>query len=483
MKRIRSVFAVVLAACFLPWFFACNGSLKKTTYDIEAQVSGDTLSGRETVTFFNDTENSFTSLKFNLYANAFRENAAVSPISAQYYYKAYENGESYGNTEIKAVYIGEKEAEFSVAGTDENILEVKLFGELFPDEKVSVTIEFTVKLAEVIARTGINGKTVNLANFYPILCGIKDGAFFECEYYAVGDPFFSDVADYKVKFTAPKEYVVAAGGREVSSETQGENTVKVFESENCRSFAIVISKDFEVISGDFNGVKVSYFYYADEDPQESLSDAISALGYFSETFGEYPFPVYNVVQTKFVQGGMEFTSLVFISDELEKAAKREVIVHETAHQWWQAAVGVNEIESPFIDEGLAEYSVVLFYENHPDYGFTRKQLIDSSEKTYKVFCSVYKKISGEVDTTMTRRLNEYKSEYEYVNIAYVKSCIMFDYLRQTVGDNKFFSGLKRFYDENRFKIAGEEELIGAFERAGADSNGFFRSFLDGKVII
>ncbi|MBP5686798.1 MAG: hypothetical protein J6W87_03335, partial [Clostridia bacterium] len=127
------------------------------------------------------------------------------------------------------------------------------------------------------------------------------------------------------------------------------------------------------------------------------------------------------------------------------------------------------MESPFIDEGLAEYSVVLFYENHPDYGFTRKQLIDSSEKTYKVFCSVYKKISGEVDTTMTRRLNEYRSEYEYVNIAYVKSCIMFDYLRQTVGDDRFFSGLKRFYDENRFKIAGEEELIGAFERAGADS--------------
>ena len=483
MKRIRSVFAVVLAACFLPWFFACNGSLKKTTYDIEAQISGDTLSGRETVTFFNDTENSFTSLKFNLYANAFRENAAVSPISAQYYYKAYENGESYGNTEIKAVYIGENAAEFSVAGTDENILEVRLFSELFPDEKVSVTIEFTVKLAEVIARTGINGKTVNLANFYPILCGIKDGAFFECEYYAVGDPFFSDVADYKVKFTAPKEYVVATGGREISAETQGENTVRVFESENCRSFAIVLSKDFEVISGDFNGVKVSYFYYADEDPQESLSDAISALGYFSETFGEYPFETYNVVQTKFVQGGMEFTSLVFISDELEKAAKREVIVHETAHQWWQTVVGVNEIESPFIDEGLAEYSVVLFYENHPDYGFTRKQLIDSSEKTYKVFCSVYKKISGEVDTTMTRSLNEYRSEYEYVNIAYVKSCIMFDYLRQTVGDNKFFSGLKRFYDENRFKIAGEEELIGAFERAGADSNGFFRSFLDGKVII
>ena len=84
---------------------------------------------------------------------------------------------------------------------------------------------------------------------------------------------------------------------------------------------------------------------------------------------------------------------------------------------------------------------------------------------------------------MTRALPEYSSEYEYVNIAYVKSCIMFDYLRQTVGDAKFFAGLQRFYDENAFKTATPESLIGAFERAGANANGFFESFYDGKAII
>ncbi len=60
---------------------------------------------------------------------------------------------------------------------------------------------------------------------------------------------------------------------------------------------------------------------------------------------------------------------------------------------------------------------------------------------------------------------------------------MFDYLRQTIGDDNFFSGLRRFYAENKFSCVTEAELIGAFERTGADSNGFFNSFLNGSVIL
>jgi aminopeptidase N len=60
---------------------------------------------------------------------------------------------------------------------------------------------------------------------------------------------------------------------------------------------------------------------------------------------------------------------------------------------------------------------------------------------------------------------------------------MFDTLRKSVGDKKFFAGLKRYYKDNRFKIATPEDLIGAFERAGMDVSGFFDSFLNGKAIL
>ncbi|MBR0189869.1 MAG: M1 family metallopeptidase, partial [Clostridia bacterium] len=396
---------------------------------------------------------------------------------------AYKWGKSYGNTEIRSVKVGGADSEFSVCGEDMNILSVPLGKELFPDERAAVEIEFYCRLPKVVARTGVNDDTVNLANFYPVLCGIENGEFYECVYYANGDPFFSDPADYRVKLTHAENFTAATSGKRISEKTENGKTVSEYHIERARSFAAVLSEKFSVEKIFCGNTEINYFYYDDEEPQKSLETAKKALSLFSEKWGEYPYSTFSVVKTPFVQGGMEFSALVFISDGLESAAFQEVIAHETAHQWWQTVVGNNEIKHPFIDEGLAEYSVVLFYETYPEYGYTRENLIKSAEQTYKVFCSVYQKIAGTVDTSMLRALPEYSSEYEYVNIAYVKACIMFDYLRQTVGEERFFAGLKRFYDENAFKTATPESLIGAFERAGADSNGFFESFFQGKVII
>ena len=204
---------------------------------------------------------------------------------------------------------------------------------------------------------------------------------------------------------------------------------------------------------------------------------------FNEKFANYPYSTYTVVQTEFLQGGMEFPGLVMISDALEHEAYLEVIVHETAHQWWQTMVGNNEIEHPFLDEGLAEYSVVLFYEKYPEYDMRRKDIISSCEKTFRLFCSITDKLDGEVNTSMLRGLNGYSSEYEYVNVCYVKPCIMFEYLRQSIGENKFFNGLKKYCSTYAFKNATPDDLIGAFESVGANANGFFEGFFSGKVII
>ena len=110
-------------------------------------------------------------------------------------------------------------------------------------------------------------------------------------------------------------------------------------------------------------------------------------------------------------------------------------------------------------------------------------MITQAERTYKVFCSVSDKLFGKVDTSMLRSLGEYKSEYEYVNIAYVKPCVMYEYLRTTVGDARFFKALKRYYKTYALSNATPDDLVGAFEKTGADTNGFFQSFFNGEVVI
>ncbi len=484
MKKICCLLLAVVTVFCAVWTSGCVKNVGQATiYDIEITYADGKVTGVEKLDFYNGTENSLKELKFNLHANAFREGAKYSPVSAQSKSQAYYKGESYGDMQITAVKADDKLLKYSVDGQDKTLLTVELDSEIYPTERAKITVEYVIKLADVIARTGVNNHTVNLANFYPILCAYDDNGFYECLYYSYGDPYYSDCADYRVTVNANKDYTIAASGEKIMETQTGDSWTRVYELSCARSFALVLSKEFECITDSSTGVEINYYFYDDQTPTVSMETAVKSIKLFNEKFGGYPYPTYSVVQTEFIQGGMEFPGLVMISDGLEKPAYQEVIVHETAHQWWQTVVGNNEIEYGFLDEGLAEYSVVVFYENYPEYNMERQKLISATELTYRTYCSVFDKLFGGANTAMLKSLKDFNGEYEYVNLAYIKPCIMFEYLRQTVGEKKFFGGLQKYYGDYKFKNATPYDLVGAFEKIGADTNGFFESFFDGKAVI
>ncbi len=484
MRKTSIFLSVILCFSVFSCLFSCKDkSSAITEYQINANFDGKVLTATQVVDYFNDTETSLSELKFNLYGNAYRKDAKYSPVSIHTVAQSYPDGVSYGDMQINRVRVEGESAEFDVGGLDYNLLTIELGKEIFPEERISVEIDFTLNLATVVSRTGINRHTINLANFYPILCARDQNGFYECAYYSVGDPFFSDCANYKVTLTVDKKYTVATSGKRTSVVEDGVKVTQTYEINSARSFAIVLSTEFESITDLSTGVEINYYYYQDDNPLKSMEYAVKSMNYFEKTFGDYPYETYSVAQTGFVQGGMEFPALVMINGDLEDGAYGEVIVHETAHQWWQTVVGNNEIEYGFLDEGLAEYSVVLFYENHPEYGMKRESMIEASEKTFKSFCTVYDKLFGSVNTSMIRNLKDFSGEYEYVNIAYIKPCIMYEYLRKTAGEERFFKGLKKYYEQYKFKNAEPYDIVGVFEKVGADSNGYFETFYNGKEII
>jgi aminopeptidase N len=181
-------------------------------------------------------------------------------------------------------------------------------------------------------------------------------------------------------------------------------------------------------------------------------------------------------------GGMEYPALTYISDELNCADACYTIVHENAHQWWYAAVGNDQVNAGWQDEGLAEYSTLMFFENTPEYGITKMSMLGQATKTFRAFYSVYNQLFGDADTTMNRSLNDFISDYEYTNIAYNKGLLLFEALKNSLGDKKFTSALKDYYAEYSKKIATKEALIACFAKYG-DIEGIFDSFLNGKIII
>ena len=484
MKKV--VGWILILICTLCGVFTLTGCKKlvdaHTRYEIIAEYMPETrtLTATEKVTFENQTDNALSVLKFQLYPNAYRKDATYSPISSAYASSAYYNGKSYGEMAISSVH-GAKNWE--VMGEDENILYAYLERPLYPGDTAVLDIAFLVKLAEVNHRTGVTKNTVNLGNFYPILCGVKGGGFVETVYYSDGDPFLSDCADYKVTLTAPKDYTVVSTGviiEERTLEGQKEYTMSAL---NVRDFAIVLSESFRVSTVKSGDAILSYYYYEDTSPTKTLDLIQESFAFYEKTFGEYPYESYSVVQTGFCFGGMEYPCLVMVSDMLVEAGRARVIAHETAHQWWYAVVGSDQIEEAWQDEGLAEYSTVLFFEKHEKYAFTREGIVREALMEYRSYYDVYGSLLGRADTRMSRHLKDYISDYEYKCLAYDKGVIMWDTLRKSVGDKKFLEGLQRYYSACRFQTATPHQLIGCFEKTGLDVEGFFDSFLQGKAVL
>ena len=482
---MKKLLCVSLAVCTFAAALTLTACGKKKAcvneYDIFASYDAEsrTLTGTVNFTYFNDTGNEIGDLKFNLYGNAFREGATYKPVSQSYTDSAYYAGASYGAMTVESV---ENCAGWNIGGEDENILTVTLLKPVYPDQTAGITISYTLNLAKVNHRTGVTENTVNLGNFYPVLCAYSVSGFVECPYYSCGDPFLSECSNYKVTLDLPKEYVAATSGTAGKETTSSDRKKCTYTLNNARDFAVVLSDKFHVETRVAGNTEIKYYYYNDSSPKTSIAVACESVEYFNETFGSYVYPTLSVVQTGFCYGGMEYPALTMISDKLDSVGNIYTIVHENAHQWWYAMVGSDQLNCAWQDEGLAEYSSLLFFENHPSYSFTRTGIVGSATKAYRAYFSVYNQIFGETNTAMNRHVSEYESDYEYANIAYNKGLVLFDMLRQSIGDEKFVSALREYFNDNIYKIASCEDLYASFIKYG-DLEGFFTSFVEGKIVI
>ena len=248
---------------------------------------------------------------------------------------------------------------------------------------------------------------------------------------------------------------------------------------------MVLSDKFETLSEKVDGTQINYYFYSDKQSVKSMETSKKSLMTFNKKFGKYPYETLAVVETGFLYGGMEYPNLVMISDNLEKYDDyTNTIVHEIAHQWWYGVVGNNQFDCGWLDESLAEYSVVVFYENNPEYEIFRDVCIKNAITSYTLFVDVYKDVFKQVDTSMNRKISEFATEPEYVYAAYVKGMIMFDDIRNLIGDKKFFDSLKNYYKQYSGKNAVPENLISVFEdTSNRRLKSVFESYLDGSAII
>ncbi len=487
MKKI--IFFLFALLFVIPFCFAgCTLQDEKqlNKYDIKLNFNASTYSAEAELNliYVNNSDNALDYIMFHLYPNAFSKEANNVVCSAVNFNKVFPNGESFGGLTVLSVCVENISVEASYDDEAKMLLRVPLTTQLFPDEKIQISIRFDLLLPNANHRFGYGDNAINFANFYPIACVYESkNGFITNTYSSNGDPFYSDCADYNVSISYPKSFSLAGSGDNIVTIEQNNFKTTTIQSNKIRDFAFVLSQKFLVLTDNIDNVNINYYYYDDIEPAESLNTAKKALKTFSDLFGDYPYSSFTVVQTNFVFGGMEYPRLVMISDLVKDVDYDYVIVHETAHQWWYAVVGNDEYNEAWLDESLTEYSTALFFEKNPEYNISYKLLTEGAYLTYQNFIKAYKKIMGEIDTSMLRDLDQFDTEPEYVNNIYTRGVIMFDTLRSQIGDKKFFSCLRHYYKDMAFKNSTSADFISIFEKnSGVEMEGFFNSWLLGKVV-
>lgn len=494
MKKFFSLCVLIVFCCFSTFSLVACGksevekqSKNLTSYAISADFNDELkqISATETINFYNNTGLEIEYLCFHLYPRAFREGAVIKPYTQLTSATCFPNGMNFGDLEVLSVKVNEETKTFELVGEDEDILKID-FGFILSRKKVvKIEISFKLIIPNSTHRFGWFEGNVNLGNWYPVVCAIENGEFDMSPYYATGDPFYSELANYEIEFKYPAKYKLASTG-EINSEKNGEKNISKISAKAVRDFAMCLSSNSKITQTKTG--KTDIFYMSensDENQEKYLEISKKAIEYFSETFGKYPYSTLSVVMTPFIYGGMEYPNIVFISDSIDSEEEiLKVIVHEIAHQWWYAVVGNNEVKEAWLDESLSEYSTALFFGKNKNYGLSYDELVKEALSSYLLYVDVIQTLRGDVNTKMNLAVNEYQNDYEYSYMVYVKGVIMFDSLKGMVGEKKVVAGLKKYYAENKFENATTEDFFNAFDDAcHKDLKTFFDGFLNGTTII
>lgn len=256
--------------------------------------------------------------------------------------------------------------------------------------------------------------------------------------------------------TDDPDLVVAAPGVELPERVRSmEGTEHHYELTNARDFAFAVSPSFTRLRDSAAGVRISVFTTS-VSGATAMATAKAALTKFESVFGAYHWPTFVIAQSPRSGSGNEYPGIIFAGRSV--LASREAIAHETAHQWWYAMVGNDQIGSPWIDEGIAEYAAATWFGEMPSY---RSGLPVNTPATD--FPNVpAPQTSGDPDS--------------YDQTVYFKAANFIAGLRTRMGTTAWLAAMRELVADNRNGVLTTTEFVTAMRAHGAPLS-YLESFL------
>jgi hypothetical protein len=379
-------------------------------------------------------------------------------------FRLYPNLPQYGGRMDTGPVSVDGQQGISARRAENTSLVISLDRPLAPETSVTVELTFEVDIPLEEADYTLFGYSQGVwsaPDAYPLLAVHDGSTWHEDIAPSHGDAVFADAAMYDVTLTLPSTLTLATTGTVVSEilDADGQKIYRIVGGP-LREFAWLASADYQVAETTAYGTGLrSYYLPGDEAAgQATLNIAAAALRSYEDAFGPYPFDEMIVAEAPLLHHGMEFPGLNLIGVDLYREQRAELenrIVHEIAHQWWYAQVGNDQVNTPWLDEGLAEYSMSFYYRQV--FGEARANTLVNQRwlVPYQVA------VENEYDAVVNQPSSAFSWEYEV--IVYAKAALFFNALREELGDETFKAVLQEYVRQFRWKIATPDDLISVAE--------------------
>jgi hypothetical protein len=382
---------------------------------------------------------------------------------------------------VSDVHVDGQAAPVSLESQD-SLLKVSLPAPLAPRERLQLEMRFSdpIPVGKDVGNYGefaLKDNVLALAGFYPTLVVYGDQGWHLERPSLQGDVLYADASLYDVSFTAPADLTVVATGEtlERRENADGSATWRLTGGP-MRDFNIAASADYLKVSQQVGDILVnSYAVKQDaQGGQDALGWAAAALNTYQTAFGPYPYRELDVVETPTSAGGIEYPGMVVIAASLYRDAQRRAnfegaTAHEVAHQYWYNVVGDDQLNNPWLDESMAQYSTGVYFGSQ--YG-------EAGERAYETqdFQGRWDRVKDEAKP-IGLPVDAY-SGAEYSGIVYGRGPLFLLALENQIGKVKMSALLQRYYRDYAWRIATPADFQKLAEQvSGQDLNALFNAWV------
>jgi hypothetical protein len=321
---------------------------------------------------------------------------------------------------------------------------------------LDLRLEYHLALPEQPGIFGYTEDQLVLTNWYPFVPPYdSEHGWVVHDPGLYGEHLVYPAADFSVTLelaNSPDNVLVAA-----AAPAEQEGNRYQYTLDGARTFSLAVLSGYSVQGHQLNGIDISVYSKRAtlREVEAAMNTAIAALQVFGRVFGPYPFQSLTIAQLE-MYDGMEYDGIFFLGEEVFETynwGPRNMLVflvaHETSHSWWFSQVANDQALEPWLDEALATYCEVLFYELvYPE----------DVEWWWEFRVAEYEPV-GYVDAS----IYTYDIYEAYRQAVYLRGVEFFQALREEMGDEDFFAFLRMYLERGRYQLMTTEDFFALLE--------------------